>query len=178
MSDSTCSASSPATAQPGFDALAPEPACSTAAALIDNLKRRSATRTRPLPAFRAGHLVWVQLRRVILVQRCFNRMIEQVVGRVQRSTMHPPMSDATAAAISVVPMRSQPVASPIPAVAADAPPQEVIPPDSWKVGSLATLKRGEFMKKRFADEQVVRILRGAESKQESIRDVCKRHDIT
>ena len=34
------------------------------------------------------------------------------------------------------------------------------------------------MKKRFADEQAVRILRGAESKQESIRDVCKRHDIT
>ena len=34
------------------------------------------------------------------------------------------------------------------------------------------------MKKRFTDEQVVRILREAESKQESIREVCKRHNIT
>jgi len=34
------------------------------------------------------------------------------------------------------------------------------------------------MKKRFTDEQVVRILREAESKQESIRDVCKRHNTT
>jgi len=34
------------------------------------------------------------------------------------------------------------------------------------------------MKKRFTDEQVVRILREAESKQESIRDVCKRHNIS
>jgi len=33
------------------------------------------------------------------------------------------------------------------------------------------------MKKRFADGQVVRILGEAESKQESIRDVCKRHNI-
>ncbi len=30
------------------------------------------------------------------------------------------------------------------------------------------------MKKQFTDEQVVLILREAESKQESIRDVCKR----
>ena len=34
------------------------------------------------------------------------------------------------------------------------------------------------MKKRLTDEQLVRILREAESKQESIRDVCKRHNIT
>lgn len=34
------------------------------------------------------------------------------------------------------------------------------------------------MKKRFTDEQVVRILREAESKQESIREVRKRHNIT
>ena len=34
------------------------------------------------------------------------------------------------------------------------------------------------MKKRFTDEQVVRILREAENKQESIREVCKRHNIT
>jgi putative transposase len=34
------------------------------------------------------------------------------------------------------------------------------------------------MKKRFTDEQVVRILREAESKQESIREVCKRLSIT
>lgn len=34
------------------------------------------------------------------------------------------------------------------------------------------------MKKRFTDEQVVRILREAQSKQESIREVCKRLNIT
>lgn len=34
------------------------------------------------------------------------------------------------------------------------------------------------MKKRLTDEQVVRILREAESKQELIPDVCKRHNIT
>jgi len=34
------------------------------------------------------------------------------------------------------------------------------------------------MKKRYSDEQVVRILREAEAKQESIRELCKRHNIT
>ena len=34
------------------------------------------------------------------------------------------------------------------------------------------------MKKRFTDEQVVRILREAETKEIPIRDLCKRHNIT
>jgi len=34
------------------------------------------------------------------------------------------------------------------------------------------------MKKRFADEQIVRILREAETKDQPIRDLCKRHNIT
>jgi len=34
------------------------------------------------------------------------------------------------------------------------------------------------MKKRFTDEQIVRILREAETKDQPIREVCKRHDIT
>ena len=34
------------------------------------------------------------------------------------------------------------------------------------------------MKKRFADEQIVRILREAETKDQPIRDLCKRHKIT
>jgi putative transposase len=34
------------------------------------------------------------------------------------------------------------------------------------------------MKKRFTDEQIVRILREAETKDQPIREVCKRHNIT
>ena len=34
------------------------------------------------------------------------------------------------------------------------------------------------MKKRFTDEQIVRILREAETKDQPIRDLCKRHNIT
>ena len=34
------------------------------------------------------------------------------------------------------------------------------------------------MKKRFSDEQIVRILREAETKDQPIREVCKRHNIT
>lgn len=34
------------------------------------------------------------------------------------------------------------------------------------------------MKKRFTDEQVIRILREAESQEEPIKDLCKRHNIT
>lgn len=78
---------------------------------------------------RIDHSPSASVETIILMQRCFDRMIEQIVGRVQRSPVHPPMSEATAAAISVVPMTIQPVASPIPAVAADATPQEVIPPE-------------------------------------------------
>lgn len=78
---------------------------------------------------RIDHSPSASVDTIILMQRCFNRMIEQVVGRVQRSPVHPPMSEATAAAISVVPMTIQPVAPPIPAVAADAPHQEVTPPE-------------------------------------------------
>ena len=39
------------------------------------------------------------------------------------------------------------------------------------------MKRGELKKKRFADEQVVRILRKAENKLGLLRKVCKRHSI-
>lgn len=67
---------------------------------------------------RIDHSQTASVETLMLMQRCFNRMIEQVVGRVQRFPVHPPMSEATAAAISVVPMAIQPVASPIPAVAA------------------------------------------------------------
>lgn len=34
------------------------------------------------------------------------------------------------------------------------------------------------MKKRFSDEQIIRILREAESRDELIKDLCKRHNIT
>lgn len=34
------------------------------------------------------------------------------------------------------------------------------------------------MKKRFTDEQIVRILREAETRDQPIRDLCKRHNIT
>jgi putative transposase len=34
------------------------------------------------------------------------------------------------------------------------------------------------MKKRFTDEQIVRILREAETKDQPLREVCKRHNIT
>ncbi len=34
------------------------------------------------------------------------------------------------------------------------------------------------MKKRFTDKQIVRILREAETKDQPIREVCKRHNIT
>ena len=34
------------------------------------------------------------------------------------------------------------------------------------------------MKKRFTDEQIVRILREAETKDQPIRELCKRHNIT
>lgn len=34
------------------------------------------------------------------------------------------------------------------------------------------------MKKRYTDEQIIRILREAESKEIPIRDLCKRHNIT
>jgi putative transposase len=34
------------------------------------------------------------------------------------------------------------------------------------------------MKKRFSDEQIIRILREAESRDEPIKDLCKRHNIT
>jgi putative transposase len=34
------------------------------------------------------------------------------------------------------------------------------------------------MKKRFTDEQIVRILREAETQDTPIRDLCKRHNIT
>ena len=34
------------------------------------------------------------------------------------------------------------------------------------------------MKKRYTDEQIIRILREAETKEIPIRDLCKRHNIT
>jgi putative transposase len=34
------------------------------------------------------------------------------------------------------------------------------------------------MKKRYTDEQIIRILREAEAKEIPIRDLCKRHNIT
>lgn len=34
------------------------------------------------------------------------------------------------------------------------------------------------MKKRFTDEQVIRILREAESRDEPVKDLCKRHNIS
>ncbi len=34
------------------------------------------------------------------------------------------------------------------------------------------------MKKRFTDEQIVRILREAETKDQPVRELCKRHNIT
>ncbi len=34
------------------------------------------------------------------------------------------------------------------------------------------------MKKRFTDEQVIRILREAESRDELVKDLCKRHNIS
>lgn len=34
------------------------------------------------------------------------------------------------------------------------------------------------MKKRFTDEQIIRILREAESREMAIKDLCKRHNIT
>lgn len=34
------------------------------------------------------------------------------------------------------------------------------------------------MKKRFTDEQIIRILREAESREVSTKDLCKRHNIT
>lgn len=34
------------------------------------------------------------------------------------------------------------------------------------------------MKKRFADEQIIRILRVAESREELVKDLCKRHNIS
>lgn len=34
------------------------------------------------------------------------------------------------------------------------------------------------MKKRHTDEQIIRILREAESHQEPVKDLCKRHNIT
>ncbi|KGP02499.1 hypothetical protein JT27_03925 [Alcaligenes faecalis] len=34
------------------------------------------------------------------------------------------------------------------------------------------------MKKRYADEQIIRILREAESREVPVKDLCKRHNIT
>ena len=34
------------------------------------------------------------------------------------------------------------------------------------------------MKKRHTDEQIIRILREAESREEPVKDLCKRHNIT
>lgn len=34
------------------------------------------------------------------------------------------------------------------------------------------------MKKRHTDEQIIRIVREAESREESVKDLCKRHNIT
>ncbi|OUE39785.1 transposase, partial [Burkholderia territorii] len=34
------------------------------------------------------------------------------------------------------------------------------------------------MKKRFTDEQIIRILREAESRDEPVKDRCKRHNIS
>jgi len=34
------------------------------------------------------------------------------------------------------------------------------------------------MKKRFTDEQIIRILREAESRDEPVKDLCKRHNIS
>lgn len=34
------------------------------------------------------------------------------------------------------------------------------------------------MKKRHTDEQIIRIVREAESREESVQDLCKRHNIT
>ncbi|SEC12684.1 putative transposase [Paraburkholderia caballeronis] len=34
------------------------------------------------------------------------------------------------------------------------------------------------MKKRHTDEQIIRILREAESREEAVKDLCKRHNIT
>ncbi|WP_175190426.1 transposase, partial [Burkholderia paludis] len=34
------------------------------------------------------------------------------------------------------------------------------------------------MKKRHTDEQIIRILREAESREEPVKDLCRRHDIT
>ncbi len=40
------------------------------------------------------------------------------------------------------------------------------------------IKQGELTKKRFTEEQIIRVLREAERQEMPIKDLCKRHNIT